>query len=277
MMAHTNVAADFYYIYGVIPREELHSSEASILIGIDQRPVEIQIYQDLAALITPVSSTNYSQQQIDLQLNDAQWLQEKAFHHHQIIAAFQENNTVLPFSFCTIFQNEDNLEGFIIDQYHLLCEKLASLKGKQEWNVKLFCQSEQALAHILSHNPTIVELKQKLTSMPKGKQFLMKKKLDQLLISQFEREQARWLSDIMLKLESVIEDTNLRKSWSKEITERKEEMIGNCDFLICETKVEQFLSQMEELEKSYKLVGCMFQITGPWPPYHFSKIVKEKG
>lgn len=275
-MTLTNVDKEFIYVYGVCLAEELQKSEVPDVLGIDHNPINIKIFQDLAALVTPVNATNYSQQQIDLQLKDAKWLQGKAFHHHEIIADYQQNFTILPIAFCTIFQTEGNLESLLTGQYHLLLEKLTYLKGKQEWNLKLFCDSELALSYVLKNNPAITEMKQKLVSMPKGKQFLMRKKLDQLVATEFELEQAKWRHEILPQLGSVIDDSNLRQNWGKEVTERKDEMVGNYDFLIHESKVEQFLNKIAELEKTYEALGCSFQVTGPWPPYHFAKFVKEK-
>jgi hypothetical protein len=274
-MPHTEVETDFLYMYGVILTEELQKSEVPSIMGIDQHPTTVKIFKNLAAIITPVNAQDFSQQQIDLQLKDAEWLKEKAFHHHQCITSIHQNFTVLPMSLCTIFQNESNLDRLLNDQYDVLLQKLTAIRDKQEWNLKLFCNTEKALSYVLRHNTAVIDLRGKLASMPKGKQFLMKKKLEHLITSEFEEEQSRWWQDINQQLKSVVTDANLRRNWGREVTERKDEMIVNCDFLIDENKSEQFLNKMEEIEKSFEALGCTFHVTGPWPPYHFSKMAKE--
>jgi hypothetical protein len=274
-MPHTEVETDFLYMYGVILTEELQKSEVPSIMGIDQHPTTVKIFKNLAAIITPVNAQDFSQQQIDLQLKDAEWLKEKAFHHHQCITSIHQNFTVLPMSLCTIFQNESNLDRLLNDQYDVLLQKLTAIRDKQEWNLKLFCNTEKALSYVLRHNTAVIDLQEKLASMPKGKQFLMKKKLEHLITSEFEEEQSRWWQDINQQLKSVVTDANLRRNWGREVTERKDEMIVNCDFLIDENKSEQFLNKMEEIEKSFEALGCTFHVTGPWPPYHFSKMAKE--
>ncbi len=87
-MTHTEVETDFLYMYGVILTEELQKSEVPSIMGIDQNPVTVKIFENLAAIITPVNAQDFSQQQIDLQLKDAEWLKEKAFHHHQCITEY---------------------------------------------------------------------------------------------------------------------------------------------------------------------------------------------
>ncbi|MGG3564290.1 GvpL/GvpF family gas vesicle protein [Neobacillus rhizosphaerae] len=274
-MSYTRVMTDFIYIYGVILAEELQYSEVPSILGIDHKEVTFKTFNNLAAVITPVSAQNYSQQQIDLLLKDAEWLKQRAFHHHEVISIIHQHYSVLPMSFCTIFQDENNLENLLIEQYDVILKKLFSLKGKQEWNVKLFCQIDRTLSYVIENNTAVVELRGKLATMPKGKQFLMKKKLEHLIASQIELEQSNWWQEINDELSPFVNDLNLRQNWGKEVTERTDEMIVNCDFLIEKGTSAYFLNKIQELEESFEALGCAFQVTGPWPPYHFSKMEKE--
>jgi hypothetical protein len=274
-MSHTRVNTDFLYMYGVILAEELQTSGIPSIVGIDQKNITTIIYKDIAAVLTPVNAQYFSQEQIDLQLKDAEWLKEKAFHHHEVISAIHQHFTVLPMSFCTIFQNESNLESLLVDQYDVIVQKLLSLKDKQEWNLKVFCNNEKAFSFVLEHNEAVLDLRVKLASMPKGKQFLMKKKLDQLITSELEVEQSKWWIEIKQHLTNVVSEINLRRNWGKEVTERKDEMFVNCDFLIKQSASELFVKKVIEIEKLFEPIGCTFQVTGPWPPYHFSKMTKD--
>ncbi|MED1470788.1 GvpL/GvpF family gas vesicle protein [Bacillus salipaludis] len=274
-MLNTKLETNFLYMYGFILSEELQKSEVPSILGINQKETTTIKFQDLAAVVTSVNSELFSQKQIDLQLKDADWLKEKAFHHHEVIFMLHGHFTILPMPFCTIFQNKDNLKTILIDQYDVILQKLISLKNKQEWNVKMFCNRDKALAYIIHENPAVVELKEKLTSMPKGKQFIMKKKLERLISTELEIEQSKWWLQMNEQLSALVVEPNLRKNWGKEITERKEDMIVNGDFLIEKDKTVQFLEKIEEIEKSFAETGCTLHVTGPWPPYHFSKIDKE--
>ncbi|PLS07158.1 GvpL/GvpF family gas vesicle protein [Neobacillus cucumis] len=274
-MASTRIVPDYLYLYGVILAEELQDSEVPSIMGIDGELIKIKIHKELAAIITPVNADSFSQQQIDLQLKDPEWLKEKAFHHHEMISVIHKHFTVLPMSFCTVFQNIDNLEVVLHEQYSDLFDKLLSLKGQQEWNVKIYSNKEKTLSHIQFHHPPVVELKEKIPSMPKGKQFIMKKKLEQLIASQVELEQAKWWQEINNELTPYVTAANYRKIWSREVTERTDDMMVNCDFLVEIEAAPRFFHKIQELRLIYEEFGCTFQLTGPWPPYHFSKTVKE--
>ncbi|WP_144549802.1 GvpL/GvpF family gas vesicle protein [Bacillus sp. X1(2014)] len=274
-MTQTKATTDFLYMYGVILAEELQSLDVPAIIGIDQKTVNLKIYQNLAAVITPVNAQDFTQEQIDLYLKDADWLKEKAFHHHEVISIIHQHFTVLPMSFCTIFQNESNFESLLTDQYDVIYQKLLTLKDKQEWNLKVFCNNEKALSFVLQHNEAVLNLRAQLASMPKGKQFLMKKKLEQLIKTELEVEQSKWWNEIQQELASVVSEINLRQNWGKEVTERKDEMIVNCDFLIEQNVSESFMHKVTDIEKIFEPLGCIFQVTGPWPPYHFSKMTGD--
>jgi hypothetical protein len=271
-MAHSTVETDFIYLYGVILMEELQKTEVPSIIGIDQKKSSVIPFKKLAAVITPVNPHNFSQQRIDYQLKDPDWLKEKAFHHHECISAIHSRQiTILPMSFCTIFQKEENLITLLNEQYDVIFEKLNRLKEKQEWNLKIYCNSEQAFSYVVHHNPSVLELRENIATMPKGKQFIMKKKLNQLITEEVEKEQSQWWHQVEQTLRPFFEEAKLRKNWGREITERKDEMIVNCDFLINSSKSEHFLNRIQELEQEFAEAGCTFQVSGPWPPYHFSK------
>ncbi len=272
IMAHpTN--ENLIYLYGVIPAAELETGIPQI-VGIDQKRAAIITFKELAAVITPVNAQFYSQQNINLQLKDAEWLKQKAFHHHECISTIHNQFTIFPMTFCTIFQHEDNLIKFLNEQYDELLDKLTVLNNKQEWNIKIYCSTEKSISYVVNHNPAVVNLRENLSEMPKGKQFIMKKKLDQLITSELEKEQSKWWYEIENHIKPYINEARLRRNWGKEITERNDEMIINCDYLIEKKNAEQFLKEIPILEQQYQASGCSFQLSGPWPPYHFSK--KEK-
>ncbi|MCM3690628.1 GvpL/GvpF family gas vesicle protein [Neobacillus niacini] len=270
-MTHITAETDFLYLYGIILAKELKDAEIPAIIGIDQKRASVIPYKELAAVITPVNPLNFSQQYIDQQLKNTEWLKEKAFHHHECISVLYSQFTVLPMSFCTIFQKEENLKSLLHEQYDVILQKLNALKNMQEMNVKIYCNPEQAFSYVVNQNRAVLELRENIVTMPKGKQFIMKKKLNQLIASQLEEEQSGWWHRIEQELQLLFVESKLRKNWGREITERSDDMIVNCDFLLDKKKTESFLNKILELEHEYAELGCTFEVSGPWPPYHFSK------
>ena len=71
-------------------------------------------------------------------------------------------------------------------------------------------------------------------------------------------------------------EARINKLLSKEVTEREEEMILNSAFLINKNKVAGFLNTVEGLKTRYADKGLFFDCTGPWPPYNFCDLLKER-
>lgn len=271
-----NEPENYLYVYGIIPCEEYRASGFHSLVGIDQKPANVVIHKAFAAITTPVNPQKFSQSNIDLLSKDLEWLQENAVHHHATIEDLNRQFTILPMSFCTIFQNEAKLVSLLEDKYDQIYDKIQSLKGKKEWNLKVYCRMEISKEFVYNNNPGIMQLKEKLQSMPAGKQFLMKKKLDHQIEEELAKEHGRWQAEIQQCLKPYINDSSLRSNWGKEITGRKDDMIVNCDFLVDYNLSDEFLKAIEETENKFGEKGCSFEVTGPWPPYHFSKMGSEQ-
>ena len=111
--------------------------------------------------------------------------------------------------------------------------------------------------------------------MPKGKQFIMKKKLNQLITTELEKEQTQWWYEIE-KASKTLYIAEIKASsgiGGKEyIRERNDEMIINCDFLI-EKKHGRtvFKPNSTNRAKVYHISGCTFQVSGPMAPLSFFK------
>ncbi|MDN4524942.1 GvpL/GvpF family gas vesicle protein [Fictibacillus fluitans] len=272
-MAQT--ATTFLYVYGICAAADIGNAERPELQGIGGEPVKISRYNGLAAILTEVDGDAFCQEQIDRQVKDADWLKKHAFHHHETVALFQQQFPLLPMSFCTIFEQDDKLQTLLRNQHDDILRKLDHLRGKQEWNIKMFCSPERLREFVQHKNPSVLSLEREMESMPKGKQFLMKKRLAMLVENELEREKNELWHQVITELEPLISEQLLRQNWGRDMTEITEEMVANCDVLIQIEEADEFFKSIETIEEELKEKGCIFHVTGPWPPYHFSKLAKE--
>jgi hypothetical protein len=176
-MIQSAIQTDYIYVYGFTYLTEFKQTKIPSITGIDGKPISMIPYDDLVAITTSVSTEKFSQEQLDANMKKAEWLKINAFHHHECISGLHPHFTILPMPFGTIFKNEDNIRSLMCSQGQLFHKRLSSIKDKQEWNVKLYCDLEKALSFTLHHDSAIIELKEKLKTMPTGRQFLFKKKI----------------------------------------------------------------------------------------------------
>lgn len=261
------------YLYGLIPTEEVESNALPLVKGFDGNG---DLYTVPIGKVTAVVcdiDAEYTEDRIkDLINNDMEWLQEKAFHHHETVKNLSKEFTVIPLKFCTIYKNVDSLKSSIQSNEAQLMNTINSIIGKEEWNLKIYCDDQQLKQRIAQGHPAIEEKKAEISTLPKGKQFFEKKKIDKIVESLLEQEKNGVSEKIHQELVKLTDKGAVKNAWSKDVTGRKEHMTWNSVYLIPKTDVESFLEKIEQVQKEMLAAGWQFEPTGPWPAYHFSSI-----
>ncbi len=226
---------------------------------------------EVTAIVCKLDATQFSEETIKNKIDsDMEWLQEKAFHHHETVLMVSKMYTIIPLTFCTLFKNEDSLQNKIKSNIHQLENTFSQLEGNEEWNLKIYCEDEQLKKQVSENNASIEAKRQEISELPPGRQFFEKKKMDQLIENELENEKNRLCEEVHEKLKTYSLRGSVKKNWSKDVTGRKENMTWNSVFLISEEKVNQFLEEIKQYEESMGENGWRFEASGPWPPYHFS-------
>lgn len=260
------------YLYGLIPAEEVSNQQIPSINGFDGKSVIYTLpIGKVNAVVCDLEAELYSEVSIKEQINsDMEWLQEKAFHHHEIVMMLSKMFTVVPLKFCTLFKNQRSLANAVQTNESHLVDTFASIQGNEEWNLKIYCDDQLLKEQVSRSNPTIEARRVEISHISKGKQFFEKKKLDKLIESELEEEKNRISENIHVHLSGMALKGNVKRTWSNDVTGRKDEMTWNSVYLIPAANVENFLEQIQQYEKDMKGMGWQFDATGPWPAYHFS-------
>jgi hypothetical protein len=243
---------DLIYLYGLIPTKEAaaHQSFPSFTGFDGERKLYTIPINNVTAVVCKLDSDHYSEEAIKDKIDsDMDWLQEKAFHHHETVAALYKSFTIIPLKFCTIYMNEDSLKQTIQSNETRIDETLSMLKGNEEWNVKIYSDDHE-LKKQVSENNSAIE--------------------DKLIEDELENEKNRVCELVHEKLKEHSLHAAIKKNWSKDVTGLKENMAWNSVFLLPIPKVESFLEEMKQFEQELGGTGWRFEATGPWPAYHFS-------
>ncbi|WP_254660926.1 GvpL/GvpF family gas vesicle protein [Bacillus sp. FJAT-27225] len=263
---------DLIYLYGLVPTNELIEKPLPPFKDFDGKgeiyPIEIS---GITAVVCQLDSGSYTEETIKERIdNDMAWLQEKAFHHHETVLNLSKLYTIIPLRFCTLYKNEDSLKETIQSNSSRMESTFNLISNNEEWNLKIYCNDELLKKEVSANNPAIEEKREEISSLSKGKQFFEKKKLDQLIEKEVEKEKIAVCEDIHLHLKGFAIEGHVKKTWGKDVTGRKDQMTWNSVYLVPKTKVEPFLKQIQQYEKDMKEKGWQFEATGPWPAYHFS-------
>src|SRR6478736_1894756 len=247
---------ELLYLYGLIPTKEAAAIEPfPSYKGFDGEHSLYPIaFDQVTAVVSKLDADTYSEKVIQEKMEqDMSWLQEKAFHHHETVAALYEEFTIIPLKFCTIYKGEESLQAAIEINKEKIENSLTLLQGNEEWNVKIYCDDTELKKGISETNESVKAKKQ-----------------DQLIEKELELHKNKVCEEIHDKLKELSLYDSVKKNWSKDVTGAAEQMAWNSVFLLPSLQITKFINEIEELQQRLENKGWKFEVTGPWPPYHFS-------
>ena len=262
------------YLYGLIPSAEAGKKSLPSLKGFDgtSNLYTIQI-DEITAIVCNLDSGQYSEESIqDLINSDMEWLQEKAFHHHEAVMHLSTMFTLVPLKFCTLYKNKASLETTVKANKPKVQETFDMISGNEEWNLKIYCEDEPLKKQVSESNPVIETKRAEISQLPKGRQFFEKKKLDKLIDLQLEEEKNKVSEQIHSDLAKLALKANVKRTWSSQVTGRQEQMAWNGVYLVTKSQVEPFREKIQQYQNLMQEEGWLFVATGPWPAYHFSSV-----
>ncbi|PAD22700.1 GvpL/GvpF family gas vesicle protein [Terribacillus saccharophilus] len=262
---------NYIYLYGIVPANELDVTPFSPFTGIDkEQKATIARYGDIAAIYTEVDAEAYEGEALETRMkDDLEWLQESAMHHHEVLLSLQKQYTLIPMKFCTIYLSQGSLEEKLCEQAETIETLFTRIKGSEEWNLKIYCDDEPLREHVLQHSPSIKEKMNEIETLPPGRQFFEKRKIDQLVDDELEKEKNQFCEQIHAELTEIASEEKVKTAWSKDVTGRELEMSWNSVYLIQKNQVEAFLELVQQKNEESASSGWKFEATGPWPAYHF--------
>ncbi|MCA0987087.1 GvpL/GvpF family gas vesicle protein [Guptibacillus algicola] len=261
--------SDLLYLYSLIPTNESNTPLPS-LQGFDDKSelYMVSIGDDVTAIVCDVATSEETiKEKID---QDVEWLQEKAFHHHERVLQLSKLYTLIPLKFCTLYKSEASLRDTVESNYEKLKETFSLIEGKEEWNVKIYCDDEALRKQVSENNTAIQAKREEIEELSPGKKFFERKKMDHYIDQELENEKTSFCEGIHDALNAYSVLGNIKKNWKKDVTGRKENMAWNSVFLLPQHEVEAFITKFKEYEEKFTDSGWQFEASGPWPAYHFS-------
>ncbi|GGB35662.1 gas vesicle protein GvpL [Virgibacillus dakarensis] len=264
--------AELVYLYGVIPAKELEKEAFPVVKGLDQQhKVYPLAVNNTLAVVCHLDDQDYSEESIKEKMNnDMEWLREKAFHHHEMLIALNERYNVIPMKFCTIFANEENLRETIEKNEEKLLRSFSLIDGSEEWNLKIYCDDTVLKSYISANNANIEAKKEEISQFPPGKQYFAKRKIEQMVDKELEKEKDKVCENAHAQLRQFSLHETIKKNWNKDVTGREDNMSWNSVYLVPVSHVTGFLQKINELKDTWANLGWKFEATGPWPAYHFA-------
>ena len=230
----------------------------------------------LYAVVSKVKKSEFSEENLKKNLADLEWIKAEASIHEKVIEGVMKYTCVIPFKFGTIFKTEDNLKAMLEEHVQDLKEKLKNLEGKEEWGVKIYCDIERLKAAVIQEESGILKIEKEINSSSSGKAYFLKKKKEELMKEAVNKRINEYGQESFELFKILSCEARINKLLPKEVTEREDDMVLNSAFLVDKDKVSEFIHSVDDLKARYNDKGLNFDCTGPWPPYNFCGLLKEK-
>ncbi len=236
--------------------------------GVDgQSPLEVAIFQDLAAVWSPVPVEDFSGPEAEERMRDLTWIGPRVIRHQEVVAGVMRHSPVLPVRFGTIFSSPANLEKVLQRHSDTITGFLERLTDQEEWAVKGMLDRPGAKDKLFSLK--LAREAESLEALSPGKRYFE----EQRLRAACDQELHRWLQkvcrEVLTDLRNYAAEVRERRLLSREATGSDKDMVWNWALLMPRQVVGGFQVLIQDVNAQYADRGLRLECTGPWPPYSF--------
>jgi hypothetical protein len=260
-----------YYVYCIAEStsaQQLDTSSFPAAIE-DNAKLEWVTANDLAALSSEVSLSEYGEEALAEHLSDATWTAVRAMRHETVVEHVARRASVVPLRFGAIYLERSGIERMLNEKGRELAQIIERLRDHEEWGVNVYSDRATLLASITEVSPRLRELARQAEAASPGQSYLMQKKIEALRVD----EARTALNDIIDRIEKTLskqaDDTKRLRILKVEATEHGE-LKAKFAFLVKRAQFEEFRAAAERLAEQNFAAGVRLELTGPWPPYNFS-------
>jgi hypothetical protein len=212
-------------------------------------------------VVSDVSEERFSQEAVDKNVQDMQWLIEHAPLHENIVMDIIKKTTIVPLKFCTIFKNEKRVEEMLKEKYGSLKENLDRLTGKEEMSLKVFANAQIIGREITKESPEIQKLKEEKATKTPGVAYFVQQKIDVLLKDKIQQQITRAIKELYYETAKHAVDV------TKNPVLKEKDMVLNAAFLVDKNHIKEFIQETNIIKEKYP--SLQIRITGPFAPYNF--------
>jgi hypothetical protein len=267
------VTAELVYVYAILPAEAGVADRiaAAGLRGIDEAPVRwLGVGEEgLGAAVSDLAAGEFP---VDEQLMDLAWLGPRAVAHQAVNARLQAlTEAVVPLSFGTVFAGEERVRQLLHSEARLFRERLAAVRGREEWVVMVHADAELASRALEQTSPRLADLHRQIAASGPGRAHLLRKRLEEVRREELARGQAEAAQAVLAELAAAAEEV-FPEPVPDEVVPRP---IARASVLVQHAQQVEFLDTLTRVTDQWGSRGYRVEATGPWPPYRFAGLRAE--
>jgi hypothetical protein len=255
------MADSVVYLYAVTdaaPAEE--PADEPALAGVDGVPVRRVVSGDLAAVVSSVDPTRFSEEALRRSLEDLQWLERTARAHDAVVAGVARSGPVAPVRLATVYLDDENVHALLDERAAEFTAALDRIRGRTEWGVKGFAVRSEG-----DTSPQVTE-----DSKP-GTAYLMRRRAERDRAARGLQDAAEAAEAVHREMSALAVASRRYQPQDPRLSGRREEMVLNVAYLVNEAGAEA----LRRLVGQQGGQNLRLELTGPWAPYSFATLEEQ--
>ncbi|WP_407312180.1 GvpL/GvpF family gas vesicle protein [Desulfosporosinus sp. SB140] len=252
------------YAFGIINTNQESTFD---LIGMENRHCSIVENGNLGMLVCPVPRKEYNEDSLHLHMEDMAWVESHARRHEETLLKTMEDRSVIPLPFCTIFTNEENIKRQLAQNTEELQEDLQRLGSHNEMHVKLFVDQKRLLEKLHEELP--------YSGGQSGGGYFQKRQWEKKIEEEMERVMNDYGESLYQDLNNISAEVILLDKAGVLVPEGQH-VVFAVQYLMAKECREEWDKKLVEFDEAADSLGFILDVSGPWPPYHFSQLIKEE-
>lgn len=257
-----------FYVYCILERGAATGELASgAIAGVEpEAPLFAIEAGGLVAATSRVPQEVFCEEALNELLTDLPRLTPYAVRHEKAIREiFDVAQTVLPLTFGSVYLSADRVRGMLTDRAPELRSRLERLRGRQEWEVKIF----QRPAVLLAAAATAATNARHAASgdTGPGRAYLLQRLQERWSVEEAGRMTAEMLRSIQSRLAGVSSATRIENAEGP--TADDIELVCKVAALVPSSKTNDLMDVTNDLRQEYDPLGLSLELNGPWPAYSF--------
>lgn len=252
------------YAFGIINSKQTFNID---LLGMEGRPCRIVENGNLGMLVCPVPRKEYDEESLHLNMEDMVWVESHARHHEETLLKIMEGSSVIPLPFCTIFTNEENIKRQLDQNSQEIQGDLLRLGNNHEMHVKLFADRKRLLEKLREELP--------YSGGQSGGRYFEKRQWEKKIEEELERVMDDYGESLYQVLNNIAAEVILMDK-AGVVEPEGLRVVFTAQYLISKECHEEWDKKLEEFDQAGDPLGFTLDVSGPWPPYHFSRLTNEE-
>jgi hypothetical protein len=253
-----------WYVYGIVPATVSPSSAPA---GIGGEPVVTVGRGDVAALATELDAEAYTPFAIEAGVGDVAWIAPRAQAHNDVVSWASQPGPVVPLHMWTLFSDRDAVEEMLERRSSTLSGLLKELRDVDEYGLRVFADAAALAKSATATGAEAAELERQALESGPGQRYLIERKLERTrrdAARVFARRVADDVYETLAEQSVKAAHDTIPASSGAEAG-----AVVSAAFLVRRKKLAAFQRALADLSREHEAAGFRFDLTGPWPPYHF--------